>query len=203
MFVHQENDFTVMANELEVGKEALVTLKNTGENIGCKISKVIREQGNPDYRAKVNRILNFADRSPYDYCCEFDLGNKGNVFVGVTKPKDQEDIKFPYEAVIGVPKAEVERIMKYLNEEPQDESECLNEDRTITYTATFGNGYQMDVKVCGVQYEPGGCNTAWSEAVLFTPDGHELACTDVCDDFLGDWELTYNGIMYRAKVVMT
>lgn len=35
------------------------------------------------------------------------------------------------------------------------------------HTAIFGNGIEMDIKLCGVQYEDGGFNKPWTEAVLF------------------------------------
>lgn len=43
-----------------------------------------------------------------------------------------------------------EKINTYLTVEPADESECLDEDDTIIYTAVFGEGYEMDIKCCGV-----------------------------------------------------
>ena len=86
-----------------------------------------------------------------------------------------------------------------LHIEPADESECLSEDETISYTADFKNGMEMDIKICGVQYEEGGSNTAWTEAVLFQK-GCQVACTDVCDEFAGDWQLDYNGDTYIVHV---
>lgn len=87
-----------------------------------------------------------------------------------------------------IPTGEFELIEKLCNEEPKTESDCFGEDETMSYTVDFGNGYEMDIKVCGVQYEEGGNNTAWTEAVLFLY-GSEIACSDPSDGISGEWEL--------------
>lgn len=77
----------------------------------------------------------------------------------------------------------------------------FDEDDTHTETVSFEDGYEMDIKVCGVQYEgEGGSNAAWSEAVLFK-DGCEVACTDPGDDLLGEWELEHDGNTFVVNVV--
>ena len=77
------------------------------------------------------------------------------------------------------------------------EGEHLGEDETISFTTKFRNGVEMEIKVCGVRWEPDSTdgNAAWSEAVLFQ-DGSEVACSDAGDTLLGEWELEYNGITY-------
>ena len=70
-----------------------------------------------------------------------------------------------------------------------DPSLRLGEDTTISYTAYFDNGYEVDMKICGVRYEEGSNNSAWTEAVLFL-NGAEIACTEVNDDLLGEWTFT-------------
>ena len=94
-----------------------------------------------------------------------------------------------YEKVIKISKEEAEQINKYLHEEPSCEEECLSEDTTIINTAIFDNGFEMDIKCCGVQYDvDNGTNTAWTEAVLFE-HGYEVSCSDVSDEYLGEWTL--------------
>ena len=94
-----------------------------------------------------------------------------------------------YERVIKISKEEAEQINKHLTVEPTCVEECLGEDIAIVYTAEFDNGFEMDVKCCGVQYEPyNSSNTAWTEAVLFE-DGQEVCCSEVSDEFLGEWVL--------------
>ena len=208
MFVHQEKEFTIIANEMEEGKDALVCRMDekgrSGDHVCCKISKIIREKDDLAYRDKVDRVIGFADRSPYDYFCEFQLGGEnGKVFAGMNMVESRPENLFTLEATIEIPQSEVKYLTKLLQEEPKDESECLGEDETISYTAHFADGNEMDVKVCGVQYREGEgeTNTAWSEAVLFNSNGCEIGCSDAGDDLLGDWEMEHNGILYRATVV--
>lgn len=96
-----------------------------------------------------------------------------------------------------VPVEEAKKIERWLDVEDLVAEEWLSENETITYTADFGDGFQMDVKVCdlGPDHE-----YAWTEAVLFK-DGCECCCTEPADSLLGDWELEYKGIQYVAKVM--
>lgn len=95
------------------------------------------------------------------------------------------------------------RIKAFLENEPKDESECQGEDETIAYTAVFDDGREMDIKVCGVQYdEDSDTNTSWTEAVLFDAKGSQLCCSDVCDDFFREWELEYGDDTYIVMVEM-
>lgn len=107
---------------------------------------------------------------------------------------------------ISITQQEAEKINRYLTKEPTNEDECLSEDETISHTAKFSDGYQMDIQCCGVQYEEdakenGSTNTAWTQAVLFDPTGHEVACSDVEDEYLGEWSLEGpNGNKYIVSV---
>lgn len=74
------------------------------------------------------------------------------------------------------------------------ESEVQGEDNTITYTAVFPDGIEMDIKCCGSRDGP-----SWTEAVLFD-HGTEAACSEVCEEFLGTWELEHDGILYITEV---
>ena len=79
-------------------------------------------------------------------------------------------------------------------------NKCLNEvilteDETLVWTAIFGDGFEMDIKLCGADEE-----VAWTEAVLFK-DGSEIACTDCMDEILGEWELEHDYVAYIAYVV--
>ena len=79
-------------------------------------------------------------------------------------------------------------INRYCEIEPDCAEDCLGEDDTITKTVVFGNGYQMDIKCCGVQFRPGESNTAWTEAILWF-NGAMVSYTEPSDGFMGDWEL--------------
>ena len=92
------------------------------------------------------------------------------------------------------------RINALLQSEPASESECFGEDETIVFTARFDDEYEADIKVCGVQYEEGGCNTAWTEAVLFK-NGSEVCCTEPEDTFFGTWEMEHNGQTFVVHVI--
>lgn len=99
-----------------------------------------------------------------------------------------------------VTKKEADEINALLKTEPKDESDCFGKNTIKSYTAEFDDGIEMDVKICGVQYEENGNNTPWTEAVLFM-NGHELCCTEVGEDFLGEWELEYDGTKYITEVI--
>lgn len=102
-----------------------------------------------------------------------------------------------YNVNLKADKAKVERLLA----EPQSEDEWLGSDTLHCESIIFNNGYMMDVKICGVdRYEEGGCNTAWTEAVLFDPEGREVACTEVCEDFFGEWQIEYDGNEYIVTI---
>ena len=107
-----------------------------------------------------------------------------------------------FEKTIIVPKDEAEQIDRYLTIEPASEDECLGIDDTISYTADFGNGIEIDIKCCGVDFDDSqdAYNTAWTEAVLFE-NGLERDSIDGECDFFGDWELEYDENEYLVHVV--
>lgn len=91
-------------------------------------------------------------------------------------------------------------IDRYLTIEPRNAAECLSEDETYTFTATFANGIEIDIKCCGVQYrEDEDCNTAWCEAVMFD-NGRECGNVIGEDTILGEWQFEYNGDDYTVAV---
>ena len=100
---------------------------------------------------------------------------------------------------IKIPKSDLERIQYILTHEPKDETECWNEDATYSLTVHFENGYEMDVKVCGVQYREGESNLPWTEAVLFYK-GSECICSEPCEEFEGEWSLEYNNTKYIVVI---
>ena len=102
---------------------------------------------------------------------------------------------------ISIPKELSDRINYYLTHEPVDETdEYLHEDETIIETASFEDGTEMDIKCCGVRFEEGAVNTAWTEAVLFK-NRMEVAVSEVCDDYVGRWELEdKDGNIYTVDV---
>ena len=79
----------------------------------------------------------------------------------------------------------------------------LHEDEVISRTAVFADGKQVDVKCCGVQEQEFEQNYPWAEAVLFSPEGSEIACSTLDDDsdFFGDWEFECRGDSYVVHVL--
>lgn len=75
-----------------------------------------------------------------------------------------------------------------LHTEPSCKSDCFGEDEKISYTVRFPDGVEMDLEICGVQYQEGESNLPWTQAVLFL-NGSELAFTEPDGDFYGDWTL--------------
>ena len=58
-------------------------------------------------------------------------------------------------------------------------------DETFTYTAKFPDGCYMDVKLVICEGE----DTPYCEAVLFNPDGYEIAFTEPEYELLGEWTI--------------
>lgn len=71
----------------------------------------------------------------------------------------------------------------------------MEEDDTISHTAVFDNGFEMDIKLCGADDD-----YPWAEAVLFDENGGELCHTDVEEEYFGVWELEYDGDTYIAEI---
>ena len=84
------------------------------------------------------------------------------------------------------------KIYRMLHAQPVDRAHCMGEDETYSMTAVFDDGCEVDVKICGVQYEEGGDNTPWTEAVLFK-NRCEVACTEPSDEYFGEWRLETDG----------
>lgn len=114
-----------------------------------------------------------------------------------------------FHATVTVPEMIADRIRKAMRwEEGDSERYRMGEEETISYTATFENGYQMDVKCCGVKYEPPVPgdddpflhNAAWAEAVLYSASGEEVACSEAGNPFFGTWTLSDERNEYTAEV---
>lgn len=105
-----------------------------------------------------------------------------------------------YKKKIAVSQDEAKVIQYAIDHNPESEEECFGEDKTITNTVCFEDGYKIDIKCCGVQYEEGGVNTAWGEAVLFNDKGCEIACTEPSDEYFGQWTLYSLEDMYIVDI---
>lgn len=96
-------------------------------------------------------------------------------------------------------KDEAEKINRILITKPESYEDCMGEDEIISHTVQFNDGIEMDIKICGVDYEEDGVNLPWTEAVLFK-DGHELCCSEPGEEFLCEWALEYEDIRYVVEV---
>ena len=93
----------------------------------------------------------------------------------------------------------VEERINNLLKEPQSEDEWVGDGTLYRFTVTFDDGHFMDISVCGVSYyEDGGCNSAWTQAVLYDKNGAELCYSDVGEDFFGYWALDDGNNTYVA-----
>lgn len=108
-----------------------------------------------------------------------------------------------YTESISIPKKELETIKKYVslpncNEYTENPSIPLNyqgEDNTMSYTATFENNIEIDIKCCGSNNGP-----SWIEAVMFE-NGQELYCSECYDNILDTVSFTTdNGDVYNVIV---
>lgn len=105
-----------------------------------------------------------------------------------------------YKGKIVLDDKEAKRIRRYCCHEPKNEGEFF--DGQIEHVYRFINGFEAEIKCCSVlSYEEGGCNTAWTEGILFDAGGHELVVTDVSEDYEGIWDFDYNGDHYEVEVV--
>lgn len=95
-----------------------------------------------------------------------------------------------YEETICVPADEAEIIKEYLT----DASMPQGEDDTISMTAVFPDGMEIDIKCCGCDDD-----VSWTEAVLFDHGG-EVCCTEPGDSFFGRWEIEYDNVCYVVLV---
>lgn len=93
------------------------------------------------------------------------------------------------------------KIKRLLETQPTCESECFGEDEKITYSARFDDGYEIDVQLCGVQYEESNNdNTPWTQAVLYK-NGSEICFTEPSDEFFGKWVLETDDATYIVNVI--
>ena len=98
-----------------------------------------------------------------------------------------------YQQVLYVPGSVLQTIRGFI--QARSEAEYQGEDNTITYTAKFPDGKEMDIKCCGCRNE-----SSWTEAVLFDEKGFQLTYSEVEEEFEGPWELAYNGVHYCVDV---
>ena len=102
---------------------------------------------------------------------------------------------------IKVPLTLANHIEKLLSKEPKNEDECFGENDVICLTVNFNDGYEIDIKLCGVNFDPESeSNLPWTEAVLFH-NGAEVTYSEPNETFFGQGYLINNNIKYIVNVV--
>lgn len=109
-------------------------------------------------------------------------------------PVGQDPGSLAFAHVLKLSSEELDTIYGFIN--ASTKGEYQGEDRTIIHTVRFPDGKEMDIKCCGCKDE-----SSWTEAVLLNTWADQLACSGVCDNFLGLWELKYDGITYSVNVI--
>ena len=111
----------------------------------------------------------------YEFCNHYIVPYKGaeyHIFIDIL-PESRV-----LEKTIYISETCAETIEKYLRgEELQGMGESLSE------TATFPDGFDMDIRCCGTE------DDSFTEAILYDSEGKEVALTEPCDTFTGCWEL--------------
>ena len=109
-----------------------------------------------DHGHSISELIDELDRCQYDWAennetvsdifsaWENNIGFGGEIWSCKPEWEDCEPKEYIEKIYVS------EEIEKWLKE-PADEFDCLGEDETIINTVTFSNGFQMDIKCCGVQ----------------------------------------------------
>lgn len=98
---------------------------------------------------------------------------------------------------IRIPKTEAKELQTLLS----GNSPCEKSGDTIqTFTGSFENGYEVDIKVCNCSDRFGA---PWVDAVLFDNNGSEILCLDVRDTLLGEYIFNDGIEVYVVNVVAT
>lgn len=97
-----------------------------------------------------------------------------------------------------IPKEEASRINKLLKTSSKRKNECFTE--TITHTADFGDGFEMHIRLCGVRFDKDRDNLPRAEALLCYHGCTIVQHTGPFEYYFGEWELYYEGTIYRVIV---
>jgi len=98
---------------------------------------------------------------------------------------------------IRIPKTEAKELQTLLS----GNSRCEDAGDTIqTFTGSFENGFEVDIKVCNCDDKFGA---PWVDAVRFDNNGSEILCLDVRDTLLGEYVFNDGIEMYVVNVIAT
>lgn len=145
-----------------------VTITYTCDKDGRVYSEVaLRDAPSEQILARSGRM--------YEFCNHYIVPYKGaeyHIFIDIL-PESRV-----LEKTIYISEKCAKTIEKYLRgEELQGMGVSLSE------TATFPDGFDMDIRCCGTK------DDSFTEAILYDRKGREVALTEPCDAFTGCWEL--------------
>lgn len=108
-----------------------------------------------------------------------------------------------YHSSVTVDKETAAKIKHAVTHEPTCEDEMFKGVRTVT--VPFADGHAIDVCACGgSRFEKDACNTAWTQGVLFDPEGNEVASERGEGlEFFDDWSFEHEGNTYTAALLVT
>lgn len=159
-----------------------VTITYTCDKDGRVYSEVaLRDAPSEQILARSGRM--------YEFCNHYIVPYKGaeyHIFIDIL-PESRV-----LEKTIYISEKCAKTIEKYLRgEELQGMGVSLSE------TATFPDGFDMDIRCCGTK------DDSFTEAILYDRKGREVALTEPCDAFTGCWELDDDstGTTYRVHVM--
>lgn len=104
------------------------------------------------------------------------------------------DNHLTFRGQVAVPGCVCRMIDRYLSATSEDDYQ--DENNTVSYTVTFPDGVQMDIKCCGSQD-----GASWTEAVLFDRYGNQIGCSEPGGEFFGAWEIDNNGTVYIGEAL--
>lgn len=125
----------------------------------------------------------------YKFCSHYILPYKGAEYHVLVDVLPEPHV---LEKTIYISEKYAETIDKYLRGK-----ELQGLDATLSETATFPDGFDMDIRCCGTDAD------SFTEAILYDRKGKVVALTDPCDTFTGCWELEdeTTGTTYRVHVM--
>lgn len=125
----------------------------------------------------------------YKFCSHYILPYKGAEYHVLVDVLPEPHV---LEKTIYISEKYAETIEKYLRGK-----ELQGLDATLSETATFPDGFDMDIRCCGTDVD------SFTEAILYDRKGKAVALTDPCDTFTGCWELEdeTTGTTYRVHVM--
>ena len=92
-----------------------------------------------------------------------------------------------YQKELCISKENAEEYKRLLTVEPTSEDDCFGEDLKISNTVKFEDETEMDIELCGVQFNGlNESNLPYTQAVLFR-GGVELSYTEPSDEYEGEW----------------